>query len=92
MLDGYGKHKKAKATKYDKLPLSLLAEYDIDVPFDYMMLLPSDLPDAFTAKEFAAHAKIPVSLAQTALLLLSELGLANRVAKQRNAYLYEFAL
>lgn len=92
MLDGYGKHKKAKATKCDKLPLSLLAEYDIDVPFDYMMLLPSDLPDAFTAKEFAAHAKIPVSLAQTALLLLSELGLANRVAKQRNAYLYEFAL
>lgn len=92
MLDGYGKHKKAKATKCDKLPLSLIAEYDIEVPFDYMMLLPSDLPDSFTAKEFASHAKIPVSLAQTALLLLSELGLAKRIGKEGNAYLYEFAL
>ena len=92
MLDGYGKHKKAKATKCDKLPLSLIAEYDIDVPYDYMMLLPPELPDTFTAKDFARLAKIPVSLAQTTLLLLSELSLIQRTGKSGNAYLYEFSI
>ena len=92
MLDGYGRFKKAKATKCDKLPLSLVAEYDIEVPFDYMMLLPPDLPDVFTAKDLAALSKIPVSLAQTALLLLSELKLVARTGKSGNTYLYEFSI
>ena len=92
LLDGYGKHKKAKATKCDKLPLSLVEEYDIEVPYDYMMLLPPDLPDTFTAKDFAKLARIPVSLAQTTLLLLSELELIKRVGKAGNAYLYEFSI
>lgn len=92
MLDGYGRFKKAKATKCDKLPLSLVAEYDIEVPFDYMMLLPPDLPDVFTAKDLAALSKIPVSLAQTALLLLSELKLVERTGKSGNTYLYEFSI
>ncbi len=92
MLDGYGRYKKAKATKCDKLPLSLIAEYDIEVPYDYMMLLPPELPDTFTAKDFAAKAKIPVSLAQTTLLLLSELKLVERTGKTGNTYLYEFSI
>lgn len=92
LLDGYGKHKKAKATKCDKLPLSLVAEYDIEVPFDYMMLLPPDLPDTFTTKDFAKLTKIPLSLAQTTLLLLSELKLLQRIGKEGNSYLYEFSI
>ena len=89
MLDGYGKDKKKRATKCDKFPLSLAAEYDIETPMDYMMLLPAELPDVFTTKEFAKHAKIPVGLAQTTLLLLSELHIVLRTGKQGNAYLYE---
>ena len=53
------------------------------------MLLPAELPDVFTAKEFAKLTKIPVGLAQTALLLLSELRIVLRTGKQGNAYLYE---
>ena len=89
MLDGYGKDKKKRATKCDKFPLSLVAEYDIETPQDYMLLLPAELPDIFTAKDFAKLAKIPVGLAQTTLLLLSELGIVLRTGKQGNAYLYE---
>ena len=92
LLDGYGRHKKAKATKCDKLPLSLVAEYDIEIPYDYMMLLPPDLPDSFTAKDLASLAKVPLSLAQTTLLLLSEQGLVKRTGKNGNAYLYEFSI
>lgn len=89
MLDGYGKDKKKRATKCDKFPLSLVAEYDIETPRDYMMLLPAELPEVFTTKDFAKAAKIPVGLAQTTLLLLSELNIALRTGKQGNAYLYE---
>ena len=91
MLDGYGKDKKKRATKCDKFPLSLVAEYDIETPMDYMMLLPAELPDRFTAKEFARLAKIPLGLSQTTLLLLHELGLVLRTDKKGNAYIYELA-
>ena len=90
MLDGYGKQKKAKATKCDKIPLSLIAEYDIETPLDYMMLLPVNLPDTFTASEFARIAKIPLSVAQTTLLLLSELEIVCRIGKKKQSYLYKF--
>ena len=89
MLDGYGKDKKKRATKCDKFPLKLVAEYDIETPPDYMMLLPPELPDTFTAKEFARLSKIPVGLAQTTLLLLTELHIVLRTGKQGNAYIYE---
>ncbi len=89
MLDGYGKDKKKRATKCDKFPLKLVAEYDIEHPGDYMMLLPAELPDCFTAREFAKLARIPLGLAQTALLLLSEQNIVLRTGKQGNAYLYE---
>ena len=90
MLDGYGRDKKKRATKCDKFPLSLVAEFDIETPMDYMLLLPPELPDRFTTKEFAKLAKIPVGLAQTTLLLLSELGIVLRTDKKGNAYIYEF--
>ena len=89
MLDGYGKDKKKGASKCDKFPLNLVAEYDIETPADYMMLLPAELPDSFTAKEFAKLTKIPVALAQTTLLLLTELQIVVRTGKQGNAYIYE---
>lgn len=89
LLDGRPGNRKQHATKCDKLPTALIAEYDLAVPADYMMLLPSSLPDTFTARELASCAGIPVSLAQTALLLLSELNVVQRTGKQGNAYLYE---
>ena len=89
MLDGYGKDKKKRASKCDKFPLTLVAEYDIETPADYMMLLPPELPDSCTAKEFARLTKIPVALAQTSLLLLTELQIVLRTGKQGNAYIYE---
>lgn len=89
LLDGYGKDKKKRATKCDKFPLKLIAEYDIETPKDYMMLLPKELPDTFTSKEFSRLVNIPLGLSQTTLLLLSELGIVARIGKQRNAFLYE---
>lgn len=88
MLDGYSDSKKIRATKCDKFPLSLVAEYDILTPADFRMLLPGQLPDTFTAKEFARLSHCPLSLAQTALLLLSELSVLRRIGKSGHSYLY----
>ena len=40
---------------------------------DYMQFIPYEIPEEFTAKDFAACAKIPVRLAQTVLLILTDL-------------------
>lgn len=90
MLDGYGKDRKNHATKCDKFPLALIEEYDLETPMDYMMLLPDDLPDRFTAKIFAKQTRIPVSLAQTTLLLLYELEVVQRIGKDGRSYLYTY--
>ena len=54
-----------------------------------MQFVPYDLPEPFTAKDFAKAAKIQVRLAQTILLLLTDLQIVIRVGKQGNSYLYE---
>ena len=54
-----------------------------------MQFVPYDLPEQFTAKDFAKHAKIPVRLAQTVLLILTDLEIVVRVGKQGKSYLYE---
>lgn len=92
LLDGYGKYKKAKATKCDKYPVSLINEYDFQIPEDYMLLLPDNLSEPFLARDFAKAAKIPLDVAQTALLLLTELSVVKRVGKDKNAYFYEFSI
>ena len=54
-----------------------------------MQLVPYDLPEQFTAKDFAKHAKIQLRLAQTVLLILTDLEIVVRVGKQGKSYLYE---
>ena len=54
-----------------------------------MQFVPYDLQEQFTAKDFAKHAKIPVRLAQTVLLILTDLEIVVRVGKQGKSYLYE---
>ena len=49
----------------------------------------ADTASLSVAQEFARLAKIPVGLAQTTLLLLSELKIVLRTGKQGNAYIYE---
>jgi hypothetical protein len=88
ILDGYGKNKKAKATKFDRIPIRLHKEIELERPEDYVQFLPYELEDDYTVKEFAKATKIPVSLASITLHLLTDLGAVERVGKKGNAYLY----
>lgn len=92
LLDGHGAERKKHSTKYDRIPTRLEQELWLRQPSDYRQLLPEGLPEEFTAREFAKAARIPLKTAQTGLLLLTELGIVNRIGKAERSYLYCTAL
>lgn len=88
LLDGYGSQKKIRATKTDKVPIKMLDLIKIHKPEDYKQLIPEGLPEEFTSDIFAKKAGIGRSLAGTALNVLYELGVVERIGKNGNAYVY----
>lgn len=88
LLDGYGPQKKIRATKTDKVPIRLLDLISIWNPEDYKQLIPEGLPEEFTSDTFGKKAGIGRSLAGTALNILYEMKVVDRVGKKGNAYVY----
>jgi hypothetical protein len=88
LLNGWSRDKKKGSDRYDRIPLALIDEVCIDRREDYMQFVPADIPDTFTAKEFASCAHIPVRLAQTTLLILTDLNIVERIGKQGRGILY----
>lgn len=91
LLNGWSKDKKKGSTRFDRIPTQLVEEVEINCAADYMQFVPYDLPEQFTAKEFAKAAHIATALAQTTLNILYHMGVVERVGKQRKAYLYQVA-
>lgn len=89
LLNGWSRDKKKGSERYDRIPLKFAEEICIERKEDYMQFVPYDLPEPFTTKDFARYAKISVRLAQTILLILTDLEIVSRVGKQGNSYLYE---
>lgn len=52
-LNGWSKDKKRGSERCDRVPLALADEQHFAKPEDYRKLLPRDLPERFTAAEFA---------------------------------------
>lgn len=89
LLNGWSRDKKKGSDRYDRIPTVFAEEVCLDCREDYMQFIPYDIPEPFTTKDFAGYAKIPRRLAQTTLLILTDLGIVVRVGKQSNNYLYE---
>lgn len=89
LLNGWSRDKKKGSERYDRIPVKFAEEVCIDRREDYMQFVPYDLPETFTTKDFAKHAKIQLRLAQTVLLILTDLEIVVRIGKQGNSYLYE---
>ena len=88
LLNGWSRDKKKGSDRFDRIPLTFVEEVRVDRREDYMQFIPYEIPEEFTAKDFAACAKIPVRLAQTVLLLLTDLLIVERIGKQGRSYLY----
>ena len=88
LLNGWSRDRKKGSDRYDRIPEKFVDEVRIDRREDYMQFIPYDIPEEFTAKDFAGCAKIPVSLAQTVLLILTDLCIVARIGKDGRSYLY----
>lgn len=87
-LNMKGYNKKRHTVRYDRIPTAL---YDICFIQDYTKfhkLVPVDLPEEFTSKDFAKAAKITRHHAQTALNILTQTGTVLRIGKNKNEIIY----
>lgn len=91
LLDGWSKDKKKGATKCDRIPTEIIEEISINSLADYNCLIPSNLEEPFTSKDYKKATGIPISHAQTGLNILHYVGVLDRVGKKGNAYLYSRA-
>lgn len=89
LLNGWSHDKKKGSERFDRIPVQFVEEVCIDRREDYMQFIPYDIPEQFTAKDFAKCAKIPVRLAQTVLLIMTDLEIVERIGKEGKSYLYQ---
>ena len=87
LLDGWDKTKKKGATKLERLPTEIVGEMILKRKEDYLALLPQELPEQFSAAEYASLIKRSSRAAYHPLRLLFDLGLLTREAQGR-AYIY----
>lgn len=88
-LDGWSTNKRKGASKSDALPLDFFEEVVLDSTTDYAKLLPADLPETFSTKDYKKAARVSQSLAAVALNILLAVNAVERVGKQGNLYLYQ---
>ena len=89
LLNGWGRGGKKGSTREERVPFHLVEEYVFSCPQDYMQLVPYELPQRFTVKQFAKAAKIPEKKAQSAITILRQLHVIEKVGTLGRAYLYE---
>lgn len=89
LLNGWSRDRKKGSSRFDRIPIGLVQEVEIDSVRDYLQFVPYDLPEEFTTKDFAESAHISLSLAQKALNILYYVGTVDRIGKRGKSYLYQ---
>ena len=92
LLNGWSRDKKRGSTRFDRIPTKLVDEFYIGNPKEYGCMIPEDLPEPFSSKDFARKAGISQGNAQLALNILNYIEAVARVGKKGNAYLYKLNL
>ena len=88
-LNGWSRDKKRGSSRCDRIPVRMIEEVCIDSPQDHRMFIPEGLPEEYTSRDLSKAAKIPLDRAQTALNLLTYLGLTEKIGKKGKLILYK---
>ncbi len=88
-LSGYGKDKKRRAPRMERIPTTLVGEAYFAAPHDYAMLIPAELGDRFTTPAFAKACGMTSPNAWRAMQVLLSLGLVREAGKEKNAKVWE---
>lgn len=91
-LNGWSHDKKRGSSRCDRIPTDILNEVQINSISDYKKLIPDNLPENFTSKDFSKACKIPTRSSQIALNILNYLEIVTRVSKKRNSYIYKIKI
>lgn len=87
--NGYANDGKRGSTRYERIPTALCEEIYLSEKSDYTELLPSALPDSFTAADFRRAVRFGGMSASFALKMLCELGICEKTGQRGRAYIYE---
>lgn len=88
ILNGWGKDKKKGATRFDRIPVSLVDELYIDSLDGYMKLIPESLPAQFSTKDYAQHTHTNIKNAQLAANIFKYIGIIEQTGKDGRSFLY----
>lgn len=88
LLDGWSRDRKRGSHRYDRIPLRIADRMLLTCPQDYMQFVPEDLEEPFTSAEFAKAAGFKKKGFSTVMLLLTEMGVLERIGKKGNFWLY----
>ena len=81
LLNGRTKNRKVKASHYERIPLSLLGEAEFHSPEDFRTFVPEELPERFTARDFATLTRLRGIDSYSAIRVLAALGLLTPTEK-----------
>lgn len=88
LLNGWSHDRKKGSSRYDRIPRTLLGEIRFERIEDYVQLIPYDLKEPFTAKDFGKAIGEKKEIASNVLHILNHLQVVERCGKAGNSYLY----
>lgn len=88
LLNGWSYDKKRGSTRYDRVPVGIRRIVKFDRIEDYMQLVPADLKEDFTVKDFAMAAGVSVEVSRYTLNILNYLEIVKRTGRVKNGYVY----
>lgn len=89
LKNGWSADGKRGSTRFERFPLALEDEIVLRTPEDYLRLLPKDLPEEFTVKDFSEKTGLTVRRAGTAVNVLFSIGQLDRTGKKGRAWTYK---
>ncbi len=90
LADGWSSDGKKGSTRIERLPTAFHDELTLTIsqPEDYLALVPFDLPEHFTLKDFAAASSLSYNKSSCALNVLCQVGVCEKIGKIGRSNLY----
>ena len=89
LQNGYGKDRKKRAERYERIPICLIDELDIDTPEDFFKIIPR-LDGEFAIDALAKALRVDASYARMAINLMIKMDLAEICGKSGRKYIYRY--
>ncbi len=91
LLNGWSEDGKKGSTRSDRIPTELIDELIIDGIEGYQQLIPEQLAEDFTVKDYKKATGVTIKVSQVALHVLNYVGAIEKVGKKGRSFVYRRA-